>query len=138
VPPAGSASRRPSSTATTGPTASAEDRGAIERYGLVDTGIAYEVAVSGSIAWRAPAMRQVVDDARAGRFEVLVVGYSDRWQRNLRRTLEVLEDELHPAGVAVLFADVRILSLRPLRLGRARRRVGRGRALHPEARRPDH
>lgn len=84
--------------------------GAIERYGLVDAGIEYEVAVSGSIAWRSPAMRQLVDDARAGRFDVLVVGYSDRWQRNLRRTLEVLEDELHPAGVAVLFADVRILS----------------------------
>jgi DNA invertase Pin-like site-specific DNA recombinase len=83
---------------------------AIERNGLLDTGIAYEVAVSGSIAWRSPAMRQLVDDARAGRFDVLVVGYSDRWQRNLRRTLEVLEDELHPAGVAVLFADVRILS----------------------------
>jgi hypothetical protein len=84
--------------------------GAIERFGLVDTGIAYEVAVSGSIAWLSAAMRQVVDDARAGRFEVLVVGYSDRWQRNLRRTLEVLDDDLHPAGVAVLFADVRILS----------------------------
>lgn len=86
---------------------------AIERYGLLDTGIAYDVAVSGRIAWRSPAMRQLVADARAGRFEVLVVGYSDRWQRNLRRTLELLEDELHPAGVGVLFADQRILSSDP-------------------------
>lgn len=55
-------------------------------------------------------MRELVADARAGRFEVLVVGYSDRWQRNLRRTLDLLEDELHRAGVGVLFADQRILS----------------------------
>jgi len=86
---------------------------AAERWGLVDTGIAYEVAVSGKIAWRSPTMARMVADARAGAFEVLVVGYSDRWQRNLRRTLEVLEDDLHPAGVAVLMADRRILSSDP-------------------------
>lgn len=86
---------------------------AIARYGLLDTGIAYEVAVSGSIAWRSPTMQELLADAAAGRFEVLVVGYSDRWQRNLRRTLELLEDGLHPAGVGVLFADQRILSSDP-------------------------
>lgn len=89
-----------------------QDRAAA-RWALADTGLAYEVAVSGKIAWRSPEMRQMLDDARAGAFDVLLVGYSDRWQRNLRRTLEVLEDELHPAGVAVLFADRRILSSDP-------------------------
>ena len=39
-----------------------------------------------------------------------MVGYVSRWQRNLRRTLELLEDTLHPAGVAVYFADEEILS----------------------------
>lgn len=89
-----------------------QDRAAA-RWGLLDTGLAYEVAVSGRIAWRSPEMRQMLDDAKAGAFDVLLVGYSDRWQRNLRRTLEVLEDELHPVGVAVLFADRRILSSDP-------------------------
>src|ERR1035437_2538936 len=50
--------------------------------------------------------------AAAGRSEldVLLVGYVSRWQRNLRRALELLEDPLHPAGVAVYFADEEILS----------------------------
>ena len=86
---------------------------AIGRWQLADTGLVYEVAVSGKIAWRSPAMLRMLDDARAGAFDVLVVGYSDRWQRNLRRTLEILEDVLHPAGVAVLFADRRLLSSDP-------------------------
>ena len=34
--------------------------------------------------------------AKAGEFDLLLIGYSDRWQRNLRRTLELLEDSLHP------------------------------------------
>jgi DNA invertase Pin-like site-specific DNA recombinase len=45
-----------------------------------------------------------------GDFDVLLVGYVSRWQRNLRRTLEILEDTLHPAGVAVYFCDEEILS----------------------------
>jgi len=46
----------------------------------------------------------------AGAYDVLLVGYVSRWQRNLRRTLELLEDVLHPAGVAVYFCDEEILS----------------------------
>ncbi len=48
--------------------------------------------------------------AQRGDFEVLLVGYVSRWQRNLRRTLELLEDTLHPAGVPVYFCDEEILS----------------------------
>jgi DNA invertase Pin-like site-specific DNA recombinase len=84
-----------------------------ERYGLVDVGLTYEVAVSGKIAWRSPTMRRMLDEARAGAFDVLLVGYSDRWQRNLRQTLNLLEEDLHPAGVVVLFADRKILSSDP-------------------------
>jgi DNA invertase Pin-like site-specific DNA recombinase len=86
---------------------------AAERLGVVDTGLVYQVAVSGKIAWRSTEMRRMLDDAAAGAFDVLLVGYSDRWQRNLRRTLEILEDELHPVGVAVFMADRRILSSDP-------------------------
>lgn len=44
------------------------------------------------------------------RGEFDVVGYVSRWQRNLRRTAGILEDTLHPAGVAVYFCDEEILS----------------------------
>ena len=42
--------------------------------------------------------------------DVLVVGYVSRFLRNLKQTLDVVEDQLKPAGVAILFADERILS----------------------------
>ena len=51
--------------------------------------------------------------AKAGNFDLLLAGYSDRWQRNLRRTLELLEDGLHPSGVALVMCDRRILSSDP-------------------------
>ena len=38
------------------------------------------------------------------------LAYVSRWQRNLRRTLELLEDTLHQAGVPVYFCDEEILS----------------------------
>jgi hypothetical protein len=85
-----------------------QDR-AIARHGLIDSGHVFELAISGKIAWRHPTMLRMVEDAKAGAFDVLLVGYSDRWQRNLRQTLNLLEDDLHPSGVAVLFADRRIL-----------------------------
>jgi hypothetical protein len=55
----------------------------------------------------------MVEDLRAGRFDLLLTGYSDHWQRNLRRTLELLEDELHPNGVALVMCDRKILSSDP-------------------------
>jgi hypothetical protein len=62
----------------------------IERYGLTDSGLLYEVAHSGTTVWRSPVMARMLADARAGRFDVLLAGYSDRWQRNLLRTLQLL------------------------------------------------
>ena len=58
-------------------------------------------------------MTQMLDEAKAGGFDLLLAGYSDRWQRNLRRTLELLEDHLHPAGVALVMCDRRIISSDP-------------------------
>lgn len=94
-----------------GPDAQAEliDR-AIERLELVDTGLGWSAAHSGSTVHAAPAMRAMLAAAAAGAFDVLVVGYVARWQRNLRQTLNLLEDELHPAGVAVWFCDEELLS----------------------------
>ena len=55
----------------------------------------------------------MVQAGRDGAFDLLLTGYADRWQRNLRRTLELLEDGLHPAGVALVMCDRRILSPDP-------------------------
>ena len=55
--------------------------------------------------------------ASRGEFEVLLVGYVSRWQRNLRRTLELLEDTLHPAGVAVLLPPLALLPAATIHLG---------------------
>jgi len=85
----------------------------IERHGLIDTGLVYQVAHSGRTVWRSATMATMVDDLRSGRFDLLLTGYSDRWQRNLRRTLELLEDELHPNGVALVMCDRKILSSDP-------------------------
>ncbi len=58
-------------------------------------------------------MTSMLDAARAGAFDLLLAGYSDRWQRNLRRTIELLEDDLHPAGVALVMCDRKLLSSDP-------------------------
>ncbi len=85
----------------------------IERHGLVDTGLTFQVAHSGTTVWRSPTMTEMLTEARAGAFDLLLAGYSDRWQRNLRRTLGLLEGGLHPAGVALVMCDRRILSSDP-------------------------
>jgi DNA invertase Pin-like site-specific DNA recombinase len=85
----------------------------VERHGLIDTGLVYTAAQSGRTVWKSDAMAQMSEDARAGRFDVLLTGYFDRWQRNLRRTLELVEDVLHPSGVAWIMCDRRLVSSDP-------------------------
>ncbi len=85
----------------------------VERYGLVDTGRAFTVAQSGRTVWRSDTMATMLAEARAGAFDLLLTGYFDRWQRNLRRTLELVEDVLHPSGVAWVMCDRRLLSSDP-------------------------
>ena len=110
-----------------------QDR-AIDRYGLVDTGLEWSVAASGwTSAWRTPAWEAMVASAQAGAFDVLVVGYVSRFLRNLKQTLIAVEDHLHAAGVVVLFADERLLSSRPRQLGPVHPGGARGRGVQPEA-----
>jgi DNA invertase Pin-like site-specific DNA recombinase len=86
----------------------------ISRYGLVDAGLEWSVAASGwKSAWRTEAWEAMLAAARSGAFDVVVVGYVSRFLRNLKQTLIAVEDHLHPAGVAVVFADERILSSDP-------------------------
>lgn len=84
----------------------------IERWGLVDSGLAFTVSHSGRTVWRSPTMSAMLEAAGIG-FDVLLVGYFDRWQRNTRRTLELVEDRLHPAGAAWVMCDRRLLSSDP-------------------------
>ena len=81
----------------------------IERTGMVDSGLVWQTAASGRTVHRHPAFAAMLDAARSGAFDVLAVGYMSRFQRNLKQTL-IAVDDLHAAGVAVVFADERILS----------------------------
>lgn len=93
-----------------GPAAQRElqDR-AIERYGLRDTGLVWQSAGSGRTVHLRPEFAAMLEAARAGSFRLLLVGYVSRFTRNLKQTL-IAVDDLHAAGVAVLFCDERILS----------------------------
>jgi DNA invertase Pin-like site-specific DNA recombinase len=86
----------------------------IERFGLVDTGLAWQSAASGRTVYQHPEFTAMTEAAGSGRFDLLLVGYVSRFQRNLKQTLIALDD-LHAAGVAVLFCDERIISTDPNR-----------------------
>lgn len=84
-----------------------QDR-AIERHGLLDTGIAWTVAHSGrTIAGTAQFSEML--EAAGVRYDILVVGYVSRFARDLRTAVNA-RHELHAAGAAILFADERLLS----------------------------
>ncbi|MEX1156143.1 MAG: recombinase family protein [Chloroflexota bacterium] len=84
-----------------------------QRYGLVSAGLEWTVAASGRSVWRHARMREMIAAAKSGAFDVLLTGYADRWQRNLRRFLELIEDDLHPSGVALVMCERRLLSSDP-------------------------
>jgi DNA invertase Pin-like site-specific DNA recombinase len=92
-----------------GPDAQREQqREAIARYGLTDTGIEWQVAHSGRTVGTTDQFAQMLD--LAGRqYDVLVVGYVSRFARNLRTAVNARHD-LHAAGAVLLFADERVLS----------------------------
>ena len=84
------------------------------RHGLLDTGIGWSVAASGwKQAWLTPEWAEMLTAAHQGRFDLLLVAYLSRFLRNVKQTLIAIEDELHPAGVAVYFIDERVLSADP-------------------------
>jgi DNA invertase Pin-like site-specific DNA recombinase len=88
-----------------------QDR-AIERFGLTETGISWSVAHSGRTVSGTPEWGEML--ARAGLdYDVLLVGYTSRFSRHLLSTLDAVENNLHPAGVAVLFCDERVLTSNP-------------------------
>ena len=85
---------------------------AIERLGLVDTGIEWVVAHSGRTIGSTSQWRAMLEAAGA-QYDVLLVGYTSRFSRNLKTTLVGIEDHLHPAGAVVLFCDEGVVSSDP-------------------------
>jgi hypothetical protein len=84
-----------------------QDR-AIERYGLADTGIHWNVQHSGTTVARTAEFQAML--AGAGRlFDVLVVGYQSRFARNLATAVNA-RDHMHAAGAVLLFADSGVLT----------------------------
>ena len=47
----------------------------IERYGLIDTGRVFQVAQSGTTVWRSATVTQMLAEAKAGGFDLLLAGY---------------------------------------------------------------
>ena len=94
---------------TFGPEAQREQQDrAIERYGLVDTGLSWTVAHSGRTVGDTAQFHDML--RRAGtEYDVLVVGYVSRFARDLRTAVNA-RHELHAAGAAILFCDERVLT----------------------------
>ena len=90
-------------------------RRAVGKFGMADTGLRYMPVegVSGSVAWKHPEMLRLVADAKAGRFELLVVAYTSRVGRNVKETLDLIGDDLHPAGVPLYVENRNLLSSDP-------------------------
>lgn len=84
----------------------------VERFGVIDTGIVYTAAASGTTVWQHTEMERAMGDA-GRQWDLLLTGYSDRWQRNVRRTLELVEDRLHPSGAAWVMCDRDLVSSIP-------------------------
>lgn len=81
---------------------------AIERYGLTDTGLGWEVAHSGRTIASTIQWAEMLAAAGVA-YDVLVVGYVSRFARDARTALNARHD-LHRAGAVLLFADERILT----------------------------
>ena len=79
-----------------------------EKAGL-DEGRYYEDLVSGSDALKRPRFLQMVVDAKAGEFDVLLVRETSRFARNIEQAYEYVK-VLHAAGVVVAFTSENQLS----------------------------
>ena len=94
---------------------------AIAELGLADTGLAWTVGRSGwsgpdsmddPPATRTPEFRAMLAAAAAGAFDVLLVGYTARYMRDLALALSYRR-WFHRQGVVVYICDDRILSSSP-------------------------
>lgn len=91
---------------------------AIAEFGLEDAGLSWVLAASGwsgpdsmedPPATRTPQFQGMLAAAEAGEFDVLLVGYTSRFIRDLATALSTRR-RLHRAGVVIWIADDRILT----------------------------
>ncbi len=84
-----------------------QDR-AIASHGLVDTGLAWQIAGSGAVVDRTPEWAEMLTAAGAA-YDVLLVGYVSRFARNVEVFARTVR-QLHEAGASVYFCDERLWS----------------------------
>ena len=116
-----------------GPDAQREQQDqALARYGLADTGLAWQVAHSGRTVAGTYQFADML--ARAGHdYDVLLVGYVSRFARDLRTAVNA-RHELHAAGRRDPLLRRAPLELRRGGLGDLGPRGGGGRGVQPPAR----
>ena len=95
-----------------------EERAFAERWRLVGPDRFYTDLVSGSKASRRPQFMQMVADAKAGEFDVLLVYDTSRFARNWAEAGR-FEEELKDAGVVVAYIREQQLSSSQSSVGRA-------------------
>lgn len=92
-----------------GPAAQRRDEiEAASEHGIGELQVFYEDHITGTNAYKRQDFQRMVADARAKRFDVLVVGRVDRFARNERDAWNYLH-ELAETGVAVYFCEERVL-----------------------------
>lgn len=91
---------------------------AIEAFGLVDTGLTWTLAASGwsgpdsmddPPALRSPQFQAMLAAAETGEYDVLLVGYTSRFIRDLSTALTIRR-RLHRSGVVIWIQDDQILT----------------------------
>jgi len=87
----------------TGPLGQKRSHGqATNKWGLIATQLLYSFAHSGTDIFSNPIAHQIIADARAKKFDVLVIAYASRFSRDLHDAM-VLLHTLVAAGVPVYF-----------------------------------
>jgi site-specific DNA recombinase len=89
-----------------------EERAFAERWGLTGPDRSYTDLETGSDARKRPEFLRMVEDAKAGEFDVLLVYDTSRMSRNWRQAAHY-EGELHDAGVVVAYIHEGQLSSGP-------------------------
>jgi site-specific DNA recombinase len=92
-----------------GPAAQREQQDrAIDQWGLVDTGLIWQIAHSGRTIASTQAFADM-SDAAGQTYDVLLVGYVSRFARDLRTAVNA-RHHFHDRGAVLLFCDERLLS----------------------------
>lgn len=93
------------------------NQGFTQRYGLVDSGLVYEEYVSGGSVRGRHELLRAIEDMRAGRFAVLLVGWTHRFARSTEDAARVKREIMEAGGVLVYTAQGMVSGQRSSRVG---------------------